>query len=100
MAAGPIRAGGRVQMPRLLREVKPAYPPLAVQTRTQGTVRIEAILARDGSVRDARAVFGHPLLISAALDAVRYWRYQPTLLNGEAVEVALSIEVNFTLASR
>jgi protein TonB len=95
---GPVTVGGRVRQPQLIREVKPAYPRLAVASRTQGTVRIEAVIARDGTVRDARVVSGHPLLVAAALDAVRQWRYQPTILNDEPVEVALALDVNFTLS--
>lgn len=95
---GPVRPGGNVRPPQLLREVKPAYPALARQARVQGTVRIEAIISREGIIRDARVVSGHPLLIAAALDAVRQWQYRPTSLNGEPVEVALALEVNFTLS--
>ncbi len=95
---GPVRVGGRVRPPQLIREVKPPYPALAVAARVQGTVRIEAIIARDGAIRDARVVSGHPLLVAAALDAVRQWRYRPTILNDESVEVALALDVNFTLA--
>lgn len=95
---GPVRPGGNVRPPQLLREVKPAYPALARQARVQGTVRIEAIISREGIIRDARVVGGHPLLIAAALDAVRQWQYRPTSLNGEPVEVALALEVNFKLS--
>lgn len=95
---GPVRPGGVVRQPQLLREVKPVYPALARQARIQGTVRIEAIISREGLIRDARVVSGHPLLIAAALDAVRQWQYRPTSLNGDPVEVALALEVNFTLS--
>jgi len=86
-----------VRQPQLIHEVKPRYPQLAVQAHVQGTVKIEAVISRDGLIRDARVVSGHPLLVAAALDAVRQWRYRPTILNDEAVEVALALEVNFTL---
>ena len=94
----PVPVGGRVKQPLLLREVKPAYPALAIAARIQGMVKIAAIISRDGTVRDARVVSGHPLLIAAALDAVRQWRYRPTILNDQPVEVALALEVNFTLS--
>ena len=84
--------------PQLLNDIKPAYPRLAVTARVQGAVKIEAIISRDGFIRDARVVSGHPLLVAAALDAVRQWRYRPTILNDEPVEVALALEVNFTLS--
>jgi periplasmic protein TonB len=95
---GPVTVGGKVRAPQLLREVKPAYPSLARAARIQGTVKIEAILSADGTVRDARVVSGHPLLLAAALDAVRQWLYRPTVLNDVPVEVKLAIDVNFTLS--
>jgi periplasmic protein TonB len=97
-ANGPVRVGGDVKPPVLLREVKPGYPRLAIQTRTQGVVQLEAVIGRDGRIRSLRATSGHPLLVPAALAAVQQWLYRPTLLNGEPVEVALAIDVNFTLA--
>lgn len=93
----PVRVGGGVQAAKLLRQVKPAYPPLARTARMQGTVKMQAIIAIDGSIRNLQLISGPPLLIQAALDAVKLWRYEPTLLNGEPVEVITSIEVNFTL---
>ncbi|OYW10413.1 MAG: hypothetical protein B7X34_04585 [Acidobacteriia bacterium 12-62-4] len=95
-----ISVGGTVQAARLVRQVTPAYPPLAKSARIAGTVRLEAVIGPDGSVQQLRAVSGHPLLTKAALDAVREWRYQPTLLNGRAVEVATVIDVNFVLGGR
>jgi periplasmic protein TonB len=59
---------------------------------------MEAVIGRDGAVQNLRVVSGHPLLIEAAKNAVARWRYQPTLLNGEPVEVATEIDVNFTLS--
>ena len=73
------------------------YPPLARQTRINGTVRLHAIIAKDGSIQQLEVISGHPLLQQSALDAVRQWRYQPTLLNGEPVEVDTTIDVIFTL---
>jgi protein TonB len=66
--------------------------------RIQGTVRLEAIISKDGTIQDLHTVSGHPLLIKAAIEAVSRWRYQPTLLNGEPVEVVTEVDVNFTLA--
>lgn len=94
----PVPVGGIVERPQLLNYVKPVYPPLARQARIQGQVRISAVLARDGSVTSMQLVSGHPLLVQAALDAVRLWRYRPTQLNGQPVEVAMTIDVNFTLS--
>lgn len=95
----PIRVGGNVQAARLIARPQPVYPPLARQARIQGTVRLQAIIARDGTVKELEVVSGHPLLVQSAQDAVRQWRYQPTLLNGEAVEVSTTIDVIFTLSS-
>ena len=87
-----------VQAAKILRQVKPSYPPLAVQAHMSGTVRLAAIISRDGSIQNLQVVSGHPLLTTAAVDAVKQWRYMPTLLNGEAVEVITQIDVNFTLS--
>jgi len=92
-----IRVGGNVQQARVLRQVQPVYPPLARQARIQGTVMLHAIIAKDGTVQQLEVLSGHPLLVQAALDAVRQWRYQPTLLNGEPVEVDTTISVVFIL---
>jgi protein TonB len=92
-----IRQGGNVQAAKLLNKVQPVYPPLARQTRISGTVRLHAIISKSGQVESLDVVSGHPLLIQSALDAVRQWRYQPTTLNGEAVEVDTTIDVIFSL---
>ena len=92
-----IRQGGNVQQAKLVNMVRPVYPPLAKQARISGTVRLHAIIAKDGSVIQLEVVQGHPLLVQAALDAVRQWRYQPTLLNGEPVEVDTTVDVVFSL---
>src|SRR5688572_19595540 len=78
-----VIGGGQVRPPKLIHEVRPPYPQLARQARISGMVKLAAVIATDGSVQALRAVSGHPLLINAALEAVRQWRYQPTLLNGK-----------------
>jgi len=92
-----IRQGGAVTAASLINKVNPTYPPLARQTRISGTVRLHAIISKDGSVQQLEVLSGHPLLVQSALDAVRQWRYRPTLLNGEAVEVDTTIDVIFSL---
>jgi len=92
-----ITKGGQVQAASLINKVTPQYPPLARQTRISGTVRLHAIIAKDGSVQELNVISGHPLLVQAALDAVRQWRYRPTLLNGEPVEVDTTVDVIFSL---
>ena len=94
---GPVRIGGNVQAAKLVNRITPIYPPLARQTRISGTVRLHAIISKDGSIQQLEVMSGHPLLQQAALDAVRQWRYQPTLLNGEPVEVDTTIDVIFSL---
>jgi periplasmic protein TonB len=92
------RVGGAVQAAKLVNKVQPMYPPLARQTRISGTVRLHAIIAKNGTVEQLSVESGHPLLVQAALDAVKQWRYQPTLLNGDPVEVDTEIDVIFSLA--
>ncbi|MEK7405336.1 MAG: energy transducer TonB [Acidobacteriota bacterium] len=93
-----IRVGGNVQQAKLLNQPKPVYPPLAKQARIQGVVRLTAVIGTNGSIQNLQVISGHPLLIPSALEAVKQWRYQPTLLNGEPVEVITQIDVNFTLS--
>ncbi|MGB8323632.1 MAG: energy transducer TonB [Candidatus Acidiferrum sp.] len=94
-----VSVGGNVQAARLVNRVQPVYPPLARQTRISGTVKLHAIIGKSGAVEQLQVLSGHPLLVQSALDAVRQWRYQPTLLNGDPVEVDTEIDVIFSLAS-
>jgi protein TonB len=86
-----------VQAAKISNQVRPVYPQLARQARIQGTVRLEAVISKDGTIEELKLVSGHPLLVQAAMDAVKQWRYQPTMLNGVPVEVITTIDVNFTL---
>jgi periplasmic protein TonB len=92
-----IRVGGNVQSAKMIRQVQPIYPQIAKTAHVQGTVLLHAIIAKDGSVQELQYISGPPLLMKNAMDAVREWRYQPTLLNGEPVEVETTISVIFTL---
>jgi TonB family protein len=92
-----IRIGSAVQKAKLVQRAAPVYPPLALQARISGVVRLNAIIGKDGTVENLTVVSGHPLLVQPAMDAVKQWVYQPTFLNGEAVEVVTQVEVNFTL---
>jgi protein TonB len=91
------KVGGQVQEAKIIARPNPVYPPLARQARIQGKVQLHAIIDKDGRVGELQVVSGHPLLVKAALDAVQNWRYQPTVLNGEPVEVDTTIDVNFVL---
>ncbi len=93
-----IRVGGQVEAARLIHQVKPEYPELARRARIEGTARLEAVISPEGTIRDLKVLSGHPVLVKAAMQAVARWRYQPTLLNGEPVEVLTEIDVNFTLS--
>jgi TonB family protein len=93
-----IRVGGNVQQAKLVVQVRPVYPPDAKAARIQGVVELQAIIGKDGAVENLTVLSGHPLLVPAAMDAIRNWRYQTTLLNGDPVEVMTQVDVNFTLA--
>ena len=95
----PLPVGGAVQAAKLVRQIKPNYPALARQARVSGSVRLEAIISKGGAIQNLRLVSGHPLLSQAAVEAVRQWLYQPTLLNGEPTEVVTQIDVNFLLGN-
>jgi TonB family protein len=95
--AGAVRVGGNIRPPIRSRTVDPLYPPTAEAAGIQGVVILELHIDVDGAVSNARILRSIPLLDQAALDAVRQWRYQPTLLNGVPVPVILTATVNFTL---
>jgi TonB family protein len=92
-----VRVGGAVQSANLISQVAPVYPPLAQQARIQGEVVLEAVISREGAITNLRVVSGHPLLVDAALTAARQWKYRPTLLNGQPVEVVSQVTVPFKL---
>jgi protein TonB len=92
-----IKRGGDVQAALLIHKVDPRYPPLARQMRLEGEVRLRAIIATDGTVRELQVESGHPLFFPETLAAVAQWRYRPTLLNGLPVEVDTVITVTFKL---
>jgi periplasmic protein TonB len=92
-----IKQGGNVTAASIISQTRPVYPPLARQARIQGSVVLHAIIDKDGRVAQLEVVSGHPLLVQAALNAVKEWRYKPTLLNGEPVEVDTQITVTFTM---
>jgi TonB family protein len=94
----PIRRSEGVQSALLIHRVDPRYPPLALQSRREGVVQLHAIIARDGSIQLLEVLSGDSLFIRDALEAVRQWRYRPTLLGGEPMEVETFITVNFRLS--
>ena len=95
---GPLHVGGEVKPPRELYKTPPKYPLLAVQARIEGDVQIDALIDKDGNVVQARAISGPGVLIPAALDAVKHWKYQPTYLNGVPWPIELTVHVTFSLS--
>jgi TonB family protein len=92
-----IRIAGDGVAEQRLRDVAPVYPDLARQAGVQGAVRLNIVIDKQGHVSNISVISGHPLLIPAALDAVKQWEYKPTLLNGQPVEVATEVSVPFVL---
>lgn len=96
-AVRPVRVGGNVKPPAKTKHVNPVYPPDALAERVQGVVIIEATIDETGHVSEARILRSIPLLDEAALDAVRQWEFAPTLLNGSAVPIVMTVTVQFSL---
>lgn len=93
----PVRIGGTIREPRRIAYVSPVYPLIAQAARLEGDVVLEAIIGTDGTVQDLRVLQSSPLLDEAAVEAVRQWRYTPTLLNGTPVPVVMTVRVSFRL---
>jgi periplasmic protein TonB len=92
-----VRVGGQVQMANLIHQVNPVYPPIARTAHIQGTVLLHAIIGKDGTIKELQYISGPPLLMHAAMDAVQQWRYRPTMLNNQPVNVDTTIQVIFTI---
>ncbi len=95
--APPIRIS-RMSEGDLVHKILPAYPPLARSARIQGQVVLQAVISKQGVIENLQVLAGHPMLVPAAIEAVRQWRYRPYVLNNEPVEVETQITVNFSLA--
>ena len=89
--------GGDIRPPNKIKDVAPKYPDIAKQARVQGIVILEAIIDPTGNVTNVRVLRSIPLLDQSAIDAVRQWKYEPTLLNGVPVPIVMTVTVNFTL---
>jgi len=92
-----IQIGGKVQDAMVISRITPVYPRVAIQTRQEGKVTFTAVIGRDGTIQQLQLTGGHPMFVQAATEAVRQWRYRPTMLNGDPVEVLTTIEVTFRL---
>jgi protein TonB len=95
ISRSPVRVGGDVREPQIIKLVPPVYPSLAIKARVDGTVVLEATLTEQGTVENIRVVSGHPLLVEAAIHCVKQWVYEPTYLNGQPVAVILTAKVVF-----
>jgi TonB family protein len=93
----PLSVGGKIKTPRLISMVEPVYPPLLRRARVQGDVVIYAVIDTQGNVVEAHAVSGNDLLVSAAMDALRRWKYEPTVLDGQVFPVSLRVTIAFRL---
>ena len=91
----PLRAGDEIKEPKKLKNVSPSYPEDAIRAGLEGVVIIDCVVDVKGKVDSAKVLRGVPPLTDAALKAVRQWRYTPTLLNGAAVPVIMTVTVNF-----
>ena len=94
-----VRISQGVTKGLLIRRVEPSYPTLARAARVQGEVILSAVISVNGEIENLQLVSGHPMLVPAALTAVKQWRYKPYLLNGQPTEVETTITVIFTLSS-
>jgi protein TonB len=94
---GPVRVGGVIKPPTRVVYVPPLYPAIARAANVSGVVILEATIGEDGNVRDVRPIRSIPLLDQAAVDAVRQWRFTPTLLNNQPVAVLMTVTVAFNL---
>ena len=95
----PIRIGGDVQSAKLIEQVPPVYPAEARRNKVQGVVKLEVVITAEGLPRDIRVLTSPSEELSqSALEAVSQWRYRPTLLNGQPIEVVTEVRVNYSLA--
>jgi protein TonB len=92
-----IKVGGEVQSASLVKQITPDYPGIAKTARVSGTVTLRAIISKDGSIEKLEYVSGPPLLMASAIRAVKEWKYRPTMLNGQPVEVDTTVQVVFSL---
>lgn len=97
VSPGRVRVPGRVQSANLISMTRPVYPPVALRSGVQGTVKFNALLAANGTVLSVEVLSGHPLLVGAATEAVGKWTYRPTIVDGHPVQVETDVEVVFSL---
>jgi len=94
---GPVNVSLGVMAGQLIYKVRPTYPAIAVAMRAEGTVVLQAVISKSGTIENLQVAGGPPVLQQAAIDAVKQWRYRPYQLDGQVVEVETTINVVFTL---
>ena len=94
-----VRVSQGVTQGMVINKIEPKYPKIALAARVTGIILLKAVISKEGEIRELQVVSGHPLLVPAAIEAVKRWRYRPYLLNGEPVEVETNITVTFQIAS-
>jgi TonB family protein len=92
-----VRVGNNAMAAKRVHTVNPKYPKEAKKKHIEGTVRLEAVIGKDGKVKDLKVISGDPALTDSALEAVKKWRYKPVKIKGEPVELETEIDVKFTL---
>jgi protein TonB len=92
-----VRVGGDVKPPQKTKDAKPVYPPLAAKNHMQGVVILEVTIGTDGKVKDVKVIKGLAYVTDSAVDAVKQWEYKPTVLNGQPVQVIVTVPINFVL---
>jgi protein TonB len=95
----PIRVGGIVKPPKLIHTEQPVYPPIAKASRIEGVVVVEAVVTAEGSVDKVKVISGPAQLVDAAVAAMSKWKYEPTILNGQAISVILNARITFSLSN-
>jgi TonB family protein len=88
---------GRITPAKLIQQVNPVYPAEAREKKIEGTVKLQVLVRKDGTVTVQRVIEGDPVLSSAAIEAVQQWRFEPWQLNGQAIEMQSTVEVVFSL---
>jgi len=94
-----IRISQGITQGMVISKIEPQYPKIAIAARVTGVVLLKAVISKEGEIKELQVVSGHPLLVAAAMDAVKQWRYRPYLLNGDPVEVETNITVTFQIES-
>jgi len=96
-AAGALRVGGSIKPPRQTKNVRPVYPVGAQYDRTGGAVILEVLIGPDGKVKDARVLRSSPVFDKSAVEAVKKWEYEPTVVNGVPVSLTMAVTVSFSI---